>query len=88
MTLAWTGMRSDEARTLRWPQVDFEAIQLTVGKSKTEAGSGRQTPMSVALKAALEQHAAFCAREFGLPQPHWYVFPCSNTKKPIDRLNR
>jgi integrase len=41
MALAWTGMRSDEARTLCWWQVDFEAPQVTAGKAKTDAGTGR-----------------------------------------------
>jgi len=84
MTLTWTGIRSDEARTLRWSQVDFEAAQVTVGKSKSEAGTGRQIPMSAALRTALQQHAAFCARKLGPIQPDWYVFPFSNTKKPVD----
>ena len=78
MTLTWTGIRSDEARTLRWSQVDFEAPQVTVGKSKSEAGARRAIPMSGALKAALEHHAAFYARKLGPLQPNWYVFPLSN----------
>ncbi len=84
MTLTWTGMRSDEARTLRWSQVDFDAGQTMVGKSKTEAGARRMIPMSAALKGALEQHAAFCARKLGPLQPEWYVFPLSNRTRPVD----
>jgi len=84
MTLTWTGIRSDEARTLRWAQVDFETPQIRVGKSKTEAGARRAIPMSGALRAALEQHAAFCARKLGPLQPEWYVFPLSNRTKPVD----
>jgi len=84
MTLTWTGVRSDEARTLRWSQVDFETPQIRVGKSKTEAGARRAIPMSGALKVALEQHAAFCARKLGPLQPEWYVFPLSNRTRPVD----
>jgi integrase len=84
MVLAWTGMRSDEARTLRWLQVDFEADEIVVGRAKTEAGTRRAIPMSGALKSALEQHAAFCARKLGPLEAEWYVFPFSNTKKPVD----
>ncbi len=78
MVLTWTGIRSDEARTLRWSQVDFETPQITVGKSKSEAGARRAIPMSGALKAVLERHAAFYARRLGPIQPDWYVFPMSN----------
>ena len=84
MTLTWTGIRSDEARTLRWSQVDFQTPQIRVGKSKTEAGARRAIPMGAALKMALEQHAAFCARKLGPLQPEWYVFPLSNRTRPVD----
>jgi integrase len=84
MALAWTGMRSDEARTLCWWQVDFEAPQVTVGKAKTDAGTGRVIPMSGALKTALQRHAAFCAQSLGPIQPDWYVFPRSNRTRPED----
>jgi integrase len=84
MTLVWTGMRSDEARTLRWSQVDFEAGELVIGKAKTEAGTRRVIPMSGALWAALEHHAAFCASKLGPIQAEWYVFPLSNRTRPVD----
>jgi integrase len=86
MTLAWTGMRSDEARLLRWSQVDFEAGQITVGRSKTEAGKGRAIPMSAALRFALEHHASWYASKLGLIQPEWYVFPRSNRIKLQDPM--
>ncbi len=77
-TLAWTGMRSDEARTLRWSQVNFEAGEVVVGKSKTEAGKGRRIPMSANLRAVLASHASFCTTKLGKLHPDWYVFPLSN----------
>ena len=40
-TLAWTGMRSDEARTLRWSRVNLGTAEIVVGK----AGKGRRIPM-------------------------------------------
>ena len=92
MVLTWTGMRSDEARLLRWSQLDFEACQITVGKAKTEAGRGRAIPMTGALKAVLEHHAAFYARTLGVIQPTWFVFPKSNRtrledpKRPVTSL--
>lgn len=84
MTLCWTGMRSDEARQLRWSQVAFDANQITVGRSKSEAGKGRQIPMSAALRFALERHVSWLASKLGPVQPDWYVFPRSNRTKPED----
>lgn len=73
-SLAWTGMRSDEARTLRWSPVDLgEAGEIRAGRSKTEAGRGRLN-----LKAALIQHAARYSSQLGPVQPDWHVFPLSN----------
>jgi len=85
--LTWTGMRADEARTLRWSQVDFESGrngQVVVGKAKTEAGTGRVIPISGALKIALERHAAWYARHLGPIRPEWYVFPLCNRIRPTD----
>ena len=64
VTLTWIGLRSDsdEARRLRWHQLDFETVEVVVRKSKTEAGRNRVIPMNGALKAALEQHAAYCRK--------------------------
>jgi Phage integrase family len=84
VTLAWSGMRSDEARTLHWSQVDFEAGEVRVGKAKTEAGTGRRIPMSAELRSALERHLAWCASKLGPVQPDWFVFPLSNRIKPVD----
>lgn len=36
-----TTLRKNEIRTLRWSQIDFEKRTLTVGRTKTEEGSGR-----------------------------------------------
>jgi integrase len=66
-----TGMRSNEIRGLKWEQVDFFARSLTVGKSKTAAGSGRLIPLTPRAFAALTQwRSAFPGAE-----PAHYVFP-------------
>jgi integrase len=45
-----------------------------VGKSKTEAGTGRVIPLNETAIAALKAHSAWYARRFGQCRPEWYVF--------------
>jgi integrase len=66
-----TGMRANEIRSLTWAQVDFLASALTVGKSKTAAGTGRIIPLNTRAVAVLEQWRAI----FTEAQPEHYVFP-------------
>ena len=82
--LDWTGMRSDEARTLCWGQVNFEAVEIVVGRAKTAAGRGRRIPLAANLKAVLSQHASWYASKFGPLHADWYVFPRSRRGTPID----
>ncbi len=70
------GLRDKELRELRWGQIDLiHKKQLTVGKSKTEAGTGRVIPLNNTVLAALEVHAAWYVKRFGECKPEWYVFP-------------
>ena len=82
--LAWTGMRSDEARTLTWSQVDFAGNEVIVGRAKSEKGKGRHIPLGANLRAVLEQHSARYQGWFGKIRPEWYVFPLSNRRAPVD----
>ena len=66
-----TGMRASEIRGLTWAQVDFLASALTVGKSKTAAGTGRLIPLNPRAVAVLEHWRAV----FSEAQPEHYVFP-------------
>ncbi len=66
-----TCMRYSEIRLLRWQLVDFGARALTVGKSKTESGTGRVIPLNSRAAAILE----FWASNFPNRQPADYVFP-------------
>jgi integrase len=71
-----TGLRDKELRQIRWEQIDLvHKKALTVGKSKTEAGTGRVIPLNETAMAALEAHAAWYTRRFGKCQPEWFVFP-------------
>jgi integrase len=83
--LLWTGMRSDEARTIRWRQIDLLAGRIWVGKkAKTEVGGGREIPISGVLRASLEQHRAWVTSQLGPVHPDWYVFPASDRRRPVD----
>jgi integrase len=72
VTLAlWTCMRLSELRLLRWRQVDFDRRVITVGESKTEAGTGREIPLtSIAVEVLVSW-----ARLFPNKKPNHYVFP-------------
>jgi integrase len=68
------GLRDKELRELRWRQIDLvHKKALTVGKSKTEAGTGRVIPLNDTVLAALQTHAAWYIRRFGECKPEWYV---------------
>jgi integrase len=70
-----TGLRDKELRQIRWEQVDLIAKKaLTVGKSKSDAGTGRVIPLNDTAIAALEAHAAWYTRRFGACRPEWFVF--------------
>lgn len=66
-----TGLRRDELASLRWEQVDLAARRLTVGKSKTKAGSGRKVPLNVRAFATLTAWAKL----FPFRRPEHAVFP-------------
>jgi integrase len=69
------GLRDKELRELRWQQVDLiSKKQLTVGKSKTDAGTGRVIPLNDTVLIALQSHADWYTRRFGECKPEWFVF--------------
>lgn len=70
-----TGMRYSEILALQWGRVNFEQRVIQVGRTKTEAGSGRDIPMNAALYAVLGEHAAWFTKTFGDTLPTHYVFP-------------
>jgi integrase len=72
VTLAiYTCMRVSEIRLLRWKQVDFIRKTITVGKSKTDSGTGRVIPLNERAYRTLE----FWANQFPKRKPDHYVFP-------------
>jgi integrase len=78
------GLRDKELRELRWSQIDLvHKKALTVGKSKTAAGTGRVIPLNETVLMALEAHAAWYTRRFGECRPDWFVFPAGRPQ-PTD----
>jgi integrase len=77
-----TAMRKDEIRLLRWGQVDFEKRTLIVGRSKTEAGTGRL----ITLNALAFEVLVRWARRFPSAGNEDYVFPwCENRQTDATR---
>jgi len=66
-----TGMRYSELRLLRWEQVDLQKRTVRVGKSKTEAGTGRVIPLNDRATKVLQ----FWAEQFPNREPEHFVFP-------------
>jgi len=66
-----TGLRVGEIRGLRWEQVDLLGHTLTVGLSKTAAGTGRLIPLNPRAWAVLTHWRGL----FAGAQPDHYVFP-------------
>lgn len=72
-----TAMRKDEIRQLRWAQIDWQQRTVTVGKSKTSAGTGRVIP----LNASALQGLAEWARRFPNAEPKHYVLPSGENQR-------
>jgi integrase len=55
-----TGLRDKELCEIRWNQIDLiHKKAFTVGKSKTDAGTGRVIPLNEPAIAALQAHGAW-----------------------------
>jgi integrase len=74
-TLLLTGMRSGEAMSLQWGQVDLMARTITVGRAKTPNGTGRVIPINDDLAHVLGEHLSWYVDHFGVPKPYHYLFP-------------
>lgn len=66
-----TGMRYSDLRLLGWSQIDLEKRTVRVGKSKTEAGTGRTIPLNDRATAV----SKFWADQFPNRAPEQFVFP-------------
>jgi integrase len=70
-----TGMRSGEILGLCWGQVDFRQRVISVGRSKTSSGTGRQIPMNREVQELLIEHATWFTKNFGEAKEAFYLFP-------------
>ncbi len=77
------GMRDAETKNLTWSQIDLDKQILTVGRSKTDAGTGRTIPLNSTVLEALTDHRRWYAGRFGDPKPEWFLFP-GGGKFPTD----
>jgi integrase len=66
-----TGIRYSELRLLRWVQVDLRRRTVRVGKSKTDAGTGRTIPLNDRATKLLQ----FWSDRFPKREPRHFVFP-------------
>ena len=73
--LMLTGLRSGEALSLRWRQVNLLERVITVGRAKTSSGTGRVIPINDDLATLLVSHRAWFVGHFGEPEPEHCVFP-------------
>jgi len=73
--LMLTGLRSGEALSLRWRQVNLFDRTITVGRAKTSSGTGRVIPINDDLAKVLASHRAWFVERFGEPKPEQCLFP-------------
>jgi integrase len=72
--LMLTGMRTGEALSLTWSQVDLMNKTLTVGRAKTSNGTGRAIPINDDLASSLAAHRLKFVESFGEPDATHYLF--------------
>ena len=84
-----TGMRINEALSITWEQIDSDGGYITVGESKTEAGTGRSIPIDQTL---MERLTSLRAKQYErqMQDREWndrgFVF-CTNAGKRGDKDN-
>jgi integrase len=66
-----TALRKSEIRMLRWNQIDFQKRTVTVGRAKSQAGTGRLIPLNQPAFEALAQWAGRLVEA----KPDDFVFP-------------
>ena len=90
--LMLTGLRSGEALSLRWRQVNLFERTITVGRAKTSSGTGRVIPINDDLANLLASHRAWFVERFGEPHSDHCVFPFgspqpTDPEKPVTDIS-
>ncbi len=73
--LLMTGMRADEALSMKWSQANFLDRTISVGRAKTANGTGRVLPVNDELFLILQTHRQWFVASFGQTRLHHYLFP-------------
>jgi integrase len=68
-------LRHSEVTSLTWGRINFLKGILTVGRSKTAAGSGRTIPLNSELREILADYKVWYEEKIGPVAPELYVFP-------------
>jgi len=71
----FAGLRDKEIRTLQWARLDLAKRMITVGETKSDAGTGWTIPMNQELLFSATEYAKWCTGKFGDSKPDWNVFP-------------
>jgi integrase len=74
-------LRDSEVRTLTWERINFLKGILTVGRSKTAAGTGRTIPINSELRTILEDYRAWYEEKIEPAAPESYVFPYGKNRQ-------
>jgi integrase len=82
-------LRDSEVKNLTWERINFLKDILTVGRSKTAAGTGRTIPINSELRAILEDYRAWYEDKVGTIKPENYVFPYGKSRhwEPFRPIN-
>ena len=77
------GLRDKEIRSMQWSGLNLTKRMITVGQTKSDAGTGRTIPMNDDLFAAAVEYAKWYTGRFKSSKAEWYVFPFGRPR-PID----
>jgi integrase len=90
--LMLTGLRSGEALSLLWRQVNLFERTITVGRAKTSSSTGRVISINDDLAKLFASHRAWFVERFGEPELEHCVFPFgspqpTDPEKPVTDIS-